>query len=100
MQFRREEVEKIDDALLNLRRLKLVLFERVGVDDRHVDATQIEQRIHVFRGASGHDRQHKHVRPVVDDAGDLGSKTDRCALQQAAGETDRPGIHSIFLRLV
>ena len=32
-------------------------------------------------------------------ASDLGGKTDGGALQQAAGEADRPGIHSLFLRL-
>ena len=99
MQLGWEEVEKVDDALLNVGHLNLVLFERVGIDDRHVDATQIEQRIQIFRGSAGHDGQNKHVRPVVDDAGDLGRKTDGCALQQAAGEADRPGIHPLFLRL-
>ena len=99
MQLGGEEVEKVDDAALDLRHLDFVLFERVGIDDRHIDATQIEQRIQIFRGSPGDDRQHKQIRPVVDDAGDLGGKADGRALQQAAGEADRPGIHSLFLRL-
>ena len=85
--------------LLDFRHLDLVLFERVGIDDRHIDAAQIEQRIQVFRGAAGDDRQDMHIRPVVDDAGDLRRKADRRALEQAAGEADRPGIHLLFLRL-
>ena len=65
-----------------------------------VDAAQIEQRIQVFRGAARDDGQDMHVRPVVDDAGHLRGKTERRALDQAAGEADRPGVHSLFLRLI
>ena len=39
-----------------------------------------------------------HIRPVVDDAGDLRRKADRRALEQAAGEADRPGVHLLFFR--
>ena len=75
MKFGGEEVEKVDDTMLNLRHLDLVLFERVGIDDRHVDATQIEQRVHVFRGSAGHDRQDMQIRAIIDDAGHLGRET-------------------------
>src|SRR5882672_942828 len=50
MQFRREEIEQVGDATLDLRHLNLVLFERVRIDDRHVDAPQVKERIQVFRG--------------------------------------------------
>src|SRR6202043_747060 len=72
--LRREEIEQVGDAALYLRYLNLVLFERVGTDDRHIDATQIKQRIQIFRGTPGDDRQDMQVWPVVDDAGNLRGK--------------------------
>ena len=80
------------------RHLNLVLFERVGIDDRRIDAAQVEQRIQVFRGAPGDDRQDMQIRAIVDDAGHLRRETDRRALEQAAGEADGPGVHLLFLR--
>ena len=41
----------ISDPTPDLRYLNLVLFERVGIDDRCIDAAQIEQRIQIFRRA-------------------------------------------------
>jgi hypothetical protein len=38
--------------------------------------------------------------PIVDDAGDLCSKADRRTFQQAAGKSDRPGIHPHLRRLL
>src|SRR6476469_6743754 len=57
VQFRGKEIEQVGDAALDLRYLDLVLFECVGIDDRRIDAAQIEQRVQVFRGAPGDDRQ-------------------------------------------
>ena len=65
----------------------LVFFKGVRIDNRHVDAPQIEQRVHVFHRTAGHDRQDKHVRTVVDDARDLGSKAYRRTLKLAAGQS-------------
>ena len=96
MQFRREQIEQVGDARPDLRYLNLVLFERVGIDDRRVDAAQVEERIQIFRGTPGDDRQDMHIRPVVDDAGNLRCKANRRPLKQAAGEADRPGIHLLF----
>src|ERR1700737_3689517 len=98
--LRREEIEQVGDAALYLRHLYLVLFERVGTDDRHIDAAQIKRRIQFFRGPPGDDRQDMEVWPVVDDAAHLRGKANGRALQQAAGEADRPGIHFIFFRLM
>ena len=66
----------------------LVLFERVGIDDRRIDAAQIEQRIQIFRRTPGNDRQHMQIRAVIDDAGHLGRQTQGRAFDQAAGEAD------------
>ena len=89
MQFRREEIEQVGDATPDLRYLNLVLFERVGIDDRRIDAAQVQQRIQIFRGASGDDRQDVQIGPIVDNPGHLGGKANRRTLKQAAGETDR-----------
>ena len=43
MQLGGEETEQVRDPTLDVRCLELVLFERVGVDDRRIDAAQIEQ---------------------------------------------------------
>ena len=56
MQFRGEEIEQVSDPTPDLRDLNLVLFERVGIDDRGVNAPQIEQRVQIFRGAPSNDR--------------------------------------------
>ena len=49
MQFRREQIEQVGDATPDLGYLNLVLFERIGIDDRRIDATQVEQRIQILR---------------------------------------------------
>src|SRR6476646_5950640 len=46
-----------------------VLLKRVGIDDRRIDAAQIEQRAQIFGGAAGDDRPHMQIRAVIDDAG-------------------------------
>src|SRR5882672_10670670 len=47
----------VRDPALDLRNLNLVLFERIGINDRRIDAAQIEQRIQIIYGAPGDDRQ-------------------------------------------
>jgi hypothetical protein len=88
------------NRFLDVRHLKLVLFERIGVDDRHVDAPQKKQVVHVFHGTAGHDGQHVQVRPIIGDAGDLGGKADRRALELTGSEANRPRVHLLFLRFV
>src|SRR6185312_14451767 len=56
MQLRGEEIEQVSDPTPDLRDLDLVLFESVGIDDRGVNAPQIEQRVQIFRGAPSNDR--------------------------------------------
>ena len=96
MQLRGKEIEQVGDPAPDLRYLNLVLLERVGIDDRRIDAAQIEQRVQIFGGAPGDDRQDMQIRPVVDDAGHLGREAKRRALEQAAGEADGPGVHLLF----
>jgi len=97
VQFRGKETEQVGDAALDLRYLDLVLFECVGIDDRRIDAAQIQQRVQVFRGAPGDDRQDMQIRSVVDDARDFRRKAKRRALEQTAGEADRPRVHLVFI---
>src|ERR1700736_4963089 len=98
--LRREEIQQVGDAALYLRHLNLVLFERVGTDDRHIDAAQIKQRIQIFRGTAGDDRQDMQVWPVVNDAAHFRGQANRRTLKQAAGEADGPGVHLLLFRLV
>jgi hypothetical protein len=76
---------------LDLRYLILVLFECVGIDDRRIDAAQVEQRIQILRGTPGDDRQDMQIWPVVDDAGHFRCQPNRRTLKQAAGEAEGPG---------
>ena len=96
MQLRREEIEQVSDPTPDLRDLNLVLFERVGIDDRRINAAQIEQRVQIFGGAPSDDRQDMQIRAIIDDAGHLGRETQRRTFEQAAGEADGPGVH-LFL---
>jgi hypothetical protein len=100
MQLRRKEIEQVRDPTPDLRDLNPVLLKRVGIDDRRIDAAQIEQRVQIFGGAAGDDRQHMQIRAVIDDAGHLGRETQRRAFEQAAGEADGPGVHLLFFRLL
>ncbi len=92
MQLGREEIEHIVDLVLNVRDLALVLVERVRIDDRKVDAAQIEQRIDVFRRSARDDREHVHVVPVVDNPRHLRGEADRRAFQKSPGKAHRPGV--------
>ena len=96
MQLRGEEIEQVRDPTLDVWYLNLVLFERVGIDDRRIDTAQVEQRIQVFRGTPGDDRQDMQIRPVINDARHLRREAEGRPLKQAAGETDRPGVDLLF----
>jgi hypothetical protein len=43
VQFGRKQVEHVGQPALDVGHLALVLVEHVGIDDRRVDAAQIEQ---------------------------------------------------------
>ena len=58
MQFGREEIEEINEAAADLGKLYFVFVERFGIDDRHVDALQVEERVQVLRWSPGDDRQY------------------------------------------
>ena len=94
MQLRREEIEQVRDPAPDLRYLNLVLFERVGIMDRRIDAAQIEQRVQIIRGAPGDARQNMQIRP--DDAGHLRREAEGRTLKQSAGEADGPGVDLLF----
>jgi len=53
-----------------------------------------------FYWPPGYDGQDKQVRPIIDHAGNLGSKADRRALKLAASQPHRPGIHPLLLQQV
>ena len=94
MQLRREEIEQVRDPAPDLRYLNLVLFERVGIIDRRIDAAQIEQRVQIIRGAPGDARQNMQIR--LDDAGHLRREAEGRTLKQSAGEADGPGVDLLF----
>ena len=96
MQFGWEQIKHVGDLALNIRHLVLVLLERVGVDDRSINAAQVEQRIDVLRRPPRHDRQNMQIVTVIDHAGHLRGKADRCALQQTSGEADGPGVDGLL----
>jgi hypothetical protein len=98
MQLGREQIQDIRNSPLDVRHLALVLLERVGVDDCGIDASQIEQGIHVFSGPSGDHRQDMEVVPIVDHTRDLRRQADRRALEKTSGQADRPGVHGGHLR--
>jgi hypothetical protein len=95
MQLGREQIEHVVDLVLNVRHLVLVLVERVRIDDRDIDAAQIEQRIDIFRRPARDNRQDVHVVPVVDNPRHLRGKTDRRAFQKSRGKADRPGVDGL-----
>ena len=66
------------------------------IDDRRINPAQIQQRVQIFRGAPGDDRQDMQIRAIIDDAGHLGRETQGRTFEQAAGEADGPGVH-LFL---
>ena len=99
VQLRREEIEQVGDVAPDFRELDPVLFQRVGIDDRQIDAAQIEQRIQVLRRAARDDGQDVQIVPVIDDAGHLRRQTQRRALDQAGSEADRPGVYLLLLLL-
>ena len=98
MQLGREQIQDIGNSSLDVRHLGLVFLERVGIDDRRIDAAQIEQRIQVLRGPARDDRQNMQVVPIVDHAGDLRSQADRRALEETPGQANRPGVHGNHFR--
>ncbi len=77
-----------------------VFLQRVGIDDREIDAAQIEQRIEVLRGAARDDGQDMQVRPIVDNARHLGRQAQRRALDQAGREANCPGVDLLLLLLI
>ena len=50
------------------------MIEHIAIDDRRVDAAQVEQIEYVVEDAASHDRQDAHVVAVIDDAGELGGE--------------------------
>ena len=100
MQLRWEETEQVGDVLPDFRELDPVLLQGVGVDDRQIDAAQIEQRIHVLGWAARDDGQDMQVVPVIDDSGHLRRQTQRRAFDQAGSEADGPGVNLSLLLLI
>ena len=100
--LRREQAQQVVDAPPGIGELGLVLevVEHVAVDDGRIDAAQVEQVVDVVEGPARDDRQHAHVVAVVEDAGELGGELQRRALDAAGGETDRPGVDAVLLRLL
>ncbi len=96
VQFRREQVDDVGDALLDVRDERLELLEGIGVDDRGIDPLQVEQGLHVLGRPSGHDRQHMQILAVVDGAGDLRCETDRGSFEQPARQPNGPSVQ-LFL---
>src|SRR5262245_13038607 len=75
VKLRREQIEQVSNPTPDLRDLNLVLFERVGIDNRRINAAQIEQRVQIFRGAPRDNRQDMQIRAVINDAGHLSGET-------------------------
>jgi len=95
VQLGRKQIEDAHDPLPNLRYLGLVLLQRVTVDDRRIHPFEVEKVIDVFRGAARYNREDVHFTRIIRGARYFGRKPDRCAFEQAAGETDGPRIDPI-----
>ncbi len=101
VQFRGEQAEQIADAQLDLRYLGFVFLKRVAVDDRHIDASQIEQVIDVLGGPARHDRKDMRDAAIAHHPGNFRREVNGRAFKQAASETNGPGIEPLSdLRLV
>ena len=52
----------------------LEVLQHVAIDDRRIDAAQVEQIVDVLERSPRHNRQNAHFGAVVDDARKLGGK--------------------------
>jgi len=60
--------------LLDIRNQFAEFRQGIRVDDRHVDPSEIEQRLDIFSGSAGDDRQYVHVLAIVHGAGNSVAK--------------------------
>src|ERR1700682_3282289 len=95
MQFGGKQIQQVSHALLNLRHLRFVLFQRVTVDNGRINPLEIQKIIYVFGGAAGYDGKNVHRIAIIHHACDFGRETDGGALQKTPGQTDRPGIEPL-----
>ena len=95
VQLGRKQAQDRDDLLLNLRNLRLVLLERVAVDDRYIDSLQIQKVVDVLGRTARHDRKNGQVAVVVHDPGNLGREMNGRSFEQACRQADGAGIRPI-----
>ncbi len=70
----------------------------IGVDDREIDAAQVEQRVQVLGRPARDDGQDMQVRAVIDHARHLRGQPERRAFDQAGRQADGPGVDLVLLR--
>ncbi len=95
VQFGGKQVEDICDALADVRNQRLELVQRIGVDDRGVDALEVEQSLDVFSRAARDYGKHVQVVTIVHNARNFGREADRGAFQLSAGQPDSPGVEPL-----
>src|SRR3984893_8983921 len=88
-------MERVCDTLRILRYLRLVRLQRITVDDRRIHSPEVEKVIDVFGRATSYNGEDVHFTSLIHGPRYFGRKTDRCAFEQAAGETDAPGVDPV-----
>src|SRR5919202_2996091 len=96
VQLRVEKVQDVGNALLDIRHRRLELLKGVCVQNGSVYTLQVEKGLDVLGRPAGDDGEDVKVVAIIDDAGDFRRQADRGALEQSAGQPDRPGIN-LFL---
>jgi hypothetical protein len=74
VEFVLEQPRDVDHLLADIfskRLVSLVVIERHGVDEAHVDALEEQDVAHIADGALAHDRQDTHIVAIIDNRGDV-----------------------------
>ena len=95
--LRDRQAEDVVDPVVEVGDLALgaEILEHVRLRHRDVDLPQIEQIVHVRRGAIGDDRNDAQIVAVVEHLRQLVGEGHVGARQLAAGDADRPVVLSI-----
>src|SRR5215475_1303821 len=82
------------DSSIEVRDLALRAkkFEDVRLGDCDIDASHIEQIVDIRGRAAGHDWQQAHFIAVVEELAHVLGETEEGPFNDAAGDTDGPGI--------
>ena len=91
VKFGGEQMHQVIDALVDVADFWVILevVKYIAVDDRCVDALEIQEIMHVLEGAARHDRQDAHVGAVINHAREFDGKAQRGTFRKTGGQPDR-----------